>query len=410
VVLILDTLQSDVFQEVLNADTAVVNALDGFTYFQNAVGGFPSTYGAISFILTGQYYENREPFQHFLKTAFLSNCSLPNVLLQHGVRVELYPLAEKTIYFSPHTMSNLAPPSGITNRDMAYLYGLTLFRYAPHFLKSRIHHAREWVVLPKRSAPKKEVTMAISSPPPAIEPPHTTESLFPKAAFQFADIRFASDMHEQAVTDRDGTLFKFIHRMGAHGPIVLNQNLDYGPFPFNRVNYKEFVVATFRWVEVVLETLKQIDAYDNSLIIILGDHGNSQGGIGVRMPNGRPSNPLDSNSLEDVVASGIPLILVKPIGSTGPLQVRTAPVSLGDVPATILASLGIRYNCNGIPLFEVPNDAHRPRRYLFYRWTHSSWKNEYFPIIMDYEVNGFSWDISSWRTTGQQFLPPSKHP
>jgi hypothetical protein len=411
IVLVVDTLQSDVFQEILEEDSSVASVLDGFTYFKNAVGGFPTTYGAISFILTGQYYENQEPFQHFLKKAFLSDCSVPNALLQHGVRVELFPLAEKTMYFSPHTLSNLAPPVGVTTRDVAYLYGLTLFRYAPHFLKSRIHHAREWVVTPKRPAPERaQETTASSPPPPAVNSVSQPDRLFPNEAFQFADIRFASDMHRQANSDRDGTLFKFIHRMGAHSPIVLNENLEYGPRPFNRENYKGFVIATFKWVGVVLDTLKRINAYDNSLIFILGDHGNSQLGLGLRMPHGQPATPSDNDSLENIVVSGIPLILVKPMGSTGPLHARTSPVTLGDVPATIFASLGIDRACNGIPLFDVPEDAPRSRRYLFYRWTHSSWKNEYFPVITEYEVNGFSWDISSWRLIGQQFSPPGNNP
>src|SRR6185436_19727519 len=58
VILVLDTFQTDLFQELLDDDAGLAAKFEGFTYFRNAVGGFPSTAASVPLILTGQYYEN----------------------------------------------------------------------------------------------------------------------------------------------------------------------------------------------------------------------------------------------------------------------------------------------------------------------------------------------------------------
>ena len=61
IILVLDTFQSDVFQEIIDEDPEYREMFDGFTYYRNAVGGHPTTYPSVTFILTGRHYNNSIP-------------------------------------------------------------------------------------------------------------------------------------------------------------------------------------------------------------------------------------------------------------------------------------------------------------------------------------------------------------
>jgi len=60
-ILVLDTFQGDIFQEIIKENPEYKDLFDGFTYYRNALGGFPTTYGSVALILTGRYYENSVP-------------------------------------------------------------------------------------------------------------------------------------------------------------------------------------------------------------------------------------------------------------------------------------------------------------------------------------------------------------
>ena len=84
--------------------------------------------------------------------------------------------------------------------------------------------------------------------------------------------------------------------------------------------------------------MKENDVYDNTLIVICSDHGNS-----VR-DNGLPvSNPLDSSEqLWKSRASA--LFMIKPVGSRDPfLADRTSLKSNADIMATICDGLGLEH-------------------------------------------------------------------
>ncbi len=403
VVLIFDTFQNDVFQEILEKAPSYAEGFDGFTYFRNTLGGYPTTYGSISYLLTGRFYENQEPVQAFLKEAFLSPCSIPKVLMDNGFRVDLYPGPEKTVYFSPETLSNLADPPGVTLRDVAYLYGLTLFRYVPHFLKRHVHGCREWVF--HASHPPPPVALQTGTPPPGIR----KESMFPEEAMQSSDVRFMSDLLGRAAAVTDKNVFKFYHRFSPHPPIVLDEHMNYGRRPFNRSNYVEFAMSTLKMAQAFLDALRKLDVYEDSLVIIMGDHGYSDPGLGVRPPGGVADEDRGGADVPiHVRGSALPLLLVKPIGATGALRTSDAPVSLGDIPATIFSELGISADCPGRRIFDVEETARRTRRFLHYSWTHATWKHEYFPDMTEYEVTGFAWDAASWRPTGRTFVAPAR--
>lgn len=65
VIIMLDTFQSDVFEEIMAQNPEITDKLSGFTYFPDTAGGYPSTSLSMPLIMTGRFYRNQEPIQDF---------------------------------------------------------------------------------------------------------------------------------------------------------------------------------------------------------------------------------------------------------------------------------------------------------------------------------------------------------
>ena len=81
IILMLDTFQSDVFQEIIVEDESYKDIFEGFIYYRDTLCGFPTTIASAPNFLTGQYFDNSISYPEFLKKAYLSSNSIPMVLL-----------------------------------------------------------------------------------------------------------------------------------------------------------------------------------------------------------------------------------------------------------------------------------------------------------------------------------------
>ena len=84
-----------------------------------------------------------------------------------------------------------------------------------------------------------------------------------------------------------------------------------------------------------------------------------------------------------------------------PLKISRAPVQASDVMATVLDSMGyhdeaVKY---GIPVFEIPDDMVRPRRFLATLFnSHDSTRDG---DVLEYDIDGYVLDMNNWTLTGQ---------
>ncbi len=159
--------------------------------------------------------------------------------------------------------------------------------------------------------------------------------------------------------------------------------------------------------EGYVETLTKLHIYDQSLLLIVADHGTEFQPfrprlveVDSRFRTGGSGRPVATR-----YSFGLPLVLVKPIAATGALKVSDAPVSLGDIPRTVTSALGMKGASPGESMFDPGLPPHRPRRVLKYNAEHLHLTNRYFPPLTEYVVSGFSWFDESWQTTGRKFLP-----
>jgi len=373
IIFVLDTLQTDVFQEIIEEDAELKKSFDGFTYFRNALGGYPTTYPSIPLILTGQYYDNSIPLRQFVKETYLAN-SLPKTFKENGFRVELYPHVNSTIYMSEEIASNIKLET--TKRtasldNIKQLYKLALFRYTPHYLKRYF----------------SDIDIVIKN----------------RNDFKEDDLTFAKNMSSKAKNDSNENVFKFIHLKGAHAPYILDENLQKRDLGSGRNAYKTQAKAAIKITSIFLNKLKEIGVYDNSLIVIASDHGSGFKIENTELNMNIPSVKNDDLKIFTSYVSSLATLLIKPFDSVGEMQISDAPVSTADIAHTVVNLSGVGNRVPGIDIFELTENTDRTRRFFYYSWTHEYWKKEFLPPMTEFHVDGFSWLFSSWKNTGMEY-------
>jgi len=391
IILLLDTFQSDVFQEVINNKPELVREFTGVTYFRNALGGYPFTYASVPLILTGERYDNSVPVQDFIKKSFMGN-SIPKILKNEGYQVHLHPYSQNTIYYDDEVASNFTSRAGLAaaNREVVRIMDVTLFKQVPHFLK-QIFYTRINTGL--RSI---DVVSSDSS---------SKNSHYPIQD----SLRFKLQFEDEFEVVGSDAYFKYFHLSGLHRPLLLNENLEMEEMLFERENILRSGEGMLKLVNSFFKRLKQAGIYDKSLIVILADHGfdESSMDINYQLLTDMEASTANKSISVNVKSSAVPLILVKPIGAEGELTISDSPVSLGDTPQTIFSLLDLNVEGNGRSMFEQENGS-RERTYYYYPPV-LNWKDlEYLPPLKEYVVSGHSWLTQNWKATGRVLDPKSE--
>jgi hypothetical protein len=161
------------------------------------------------------------------------------------------------------------------------------------------------------------------------------------------------------------------------------------------------IAATF------LERLERLGVYDDSLVFIVGDHGSGVADAKINpTPYGDRLNkggPYPGN-FRSFKAAGIPLVLVKRMHARGALATSSSPVSLGDIPRTVVDELGLEAEFPGRSMFAVSESESRERIYRAFIGPQID--VEYLAPLLEYAVDGDSWDDTSWRETGNVYYAP----
>ncbi|MCP1714725.1 hypothetical protein J2T58_000565 [Methanocalculus alkaliphilus] len=389
IILVLDAFRSDVFQEIIEEEPEYRDMFDGFTYYRNAVSGFPHTDLVPTLILTGEYYDNSVPRSEYVKSAFL-DASIPLMLKDHGYYVGLYPLMARTVFHSEQTSSNIGSPHHEQkdrlidkHEEFVELHYISLFRHVPHFIKRHFHF------MPFIGSGRDGDT--------------------PR------DLVFYNTLVSDFRVSNEKKVFMFYHNLGPHPPLTLNANLQFEELPFNHSGYKEQAKASLRISYELIKKMKESDIYDKSMIFIVADHGAFSSGHGARdeinislLGYHTPSDSYDFFN-QGVVSQGIPLILVKPFNNSGDMVISDAPVALGDIPQTIADELELSQEFTGQSIFSINESDVRERYFFRYIGTREEYDSGYLPTLRKYKIVGHSWLINSWEPTTHRYEPGKGH-
>jgi hypothetical protein len=265
--------------------------------------------------------------------------------------------------------------------EFARLLDLTLFRISPHYLKRYVYNDQSWLIQP----------LLID-----------TEN---KGLTFFSHTAFLGDMATKMSADRARPVYKVIHLMLSHKPMVATDQCDYAGRVLQLA--RENVLNQSRCALISLlglfDRMKQLGIYENSTIVLMGDHGAGVPPKGLKRGAWRDSvKPVRKKT--KLVSMAIPLMAIKPAGSSGPLEVSTAQTSIAETATTIASLLRLDTDFEGTSFFDLDPNATRTRKHYAYKYSRSEWTSDYLAPIQEFLITGSPFDAASWHR-GVEYLP-----
>lgn len=350
IILLIDATDSTRFSEMLKDHPEWKETLQDFTYFSDMASAYPFTGNSVPYLITGQAWLGQDKYSSFWIRAYDESPILKS-LEDSNYKLGYYD--DWNIYNSDNVyrFSNFKSDVGSISSFQAFAYQeckLIWFKYAPYFLKPLVNLEME-----------KYKDLRVAS-----------EDAVP---FVWTDEDFYRDVKETEITYTDEKLFKFIHTEGAHPP--WNYDKDVNVIGQWDGSYSQNLEATMTMVTAYLEKLRRADAYDNSVIIIMADHG-------------WPYKTGGKNHLERFD----PVFMAKGIGEKHEMYSDDAPLSFEDLQEAYQRLL------NGAPsseIFDYKEGDSRTRKVYFYKTKENT--------ITEYSIEGKARDEDELTPTGKTY-------
>ena len=351
IIFCLDRLDQSYIEDVEKRDSNFFSDLDGFIEYVDATSGFYRTIPGANYLMT-TYNETayKVPLTTFLDQSWnYEDRHILNDLNSNGIRIGLH--EEYKVFFGDATpyvdmVDNLIDANA--NIDKVRLFQnvmkLTMFRIMPTFFKKGF-----WMNT-------TEVNEGVVIDVPA----HSDD-----------EVKFDEIIDQMELTNDKGCL-RFYHFIGSHAPYRLDENGNELPGGKESDSTTQ-TMGSFNIVKRALNKMKELGIYDDSTIIITGDHGKIT---------------YDSRPLTKAERLGM---FYKAPGSTGKLMKSEQPVSQDNIPPTILRDLKLDYEKYGLPLDKVSRD-NTPLRYSQKTVTVDGKERE----LVTYEIKGKAADWNNW--------------
>lgn len=383
-IIIADTFSSPTFEEILEKEPSIAQQLSGFTSYTNTLGVSPYTLLSIPTILSSRIYENSGTIQSFMSESFSEN-SLPAVFQENGYNTRVVTMGLYKGYLqwlpSQNTTSVLDRREEDTQlRHYLQLWDLTLFRYAPHYLKKQIYNQHKWLLQTRFLDPesRKDAQDVLFGQGPPMMIPTSVH----RASRVIRD-RFV----ERANTVSESPTFKFIHLFTSHTPYLMDSNgspLSESQYEERALERRAFDQSKYALSEILdmVSKLKKLGIYDNTLIIIAADHGSD----------------IINDSRAGFMRRSHPMLLIKPIDGANKLRYSKAPTSLLDIPITVSKALDIKADFSGYSILDGNIPSARVRNYYYFNWnSHGFWSAERLPHLEKYGITGQVDDQTAWE-------------
>lgn len=348
IILLLDAVDSTTFSELLVDHPEYEDIFEDFTYYRNTMGVYSFTKHSIPFILSGDWYENDETFEQYSTNAYMES-PLFDKLEEQGYKMGIYEaellLMDERFDRFDNVLSNKWGTSSWWDftRWQIQMAG---FKYAPYDLK------RICFVNPK-------AFQALRIPPDGYE------------AFTDSNVEFYDMALHEELSYTSQNSFKFIHVTGAHLPFQYDADMNI----IEDATYETNMEASMSIAREYLNKLRESDIYDNSIIIVMADHG------------------FSSADYEELYRQN-PILFVKGIGERHVMQTSLAPVSFVDLQEAYLRLLNSK---DSTEIFDCKEGEERKRRYLFYHYNDES-------SMYEYEQTGMAWNRKTFLPTGIEYI------
>lgn len=351
VIFLMDAVDSKAFRQLLDGDDPeYAQTLADFTYYPNTVGAYSFTEHSIPYILTGQWFENQEPFEDYTAQAMAASPLLNRLKAEH-YRIGMYEedlrcTEEQAAEFEnvEKTTLRFTSFSAIAKEELKLVW----FKYAPYLLKRAVH------------VDMNRFTMIV-------EPVSDSE------LYHYVNWDFYPDAQNAQITTVSDKVFKFIHIEGAHVP--LRYSKDVTIIGSDQGTYDQNLQASMTVLKQYLDDLKAAGVYDNTAIVVMADHG------------------YWTYWDDKLLGRSNPLLAVKGVGESHEMKISEAPISYEDLQECFSRLLD---GDASDQVFDAKEGDQRIRRYLSYNYLEEG-------HIVEYEQKGYATDLSTMVPTGRVF-------
>ena len=342
-IFVVDAVDSGEFASVVEESEEYKSTLEDFTYYPDTVSGYLYTRDSIPFILSGKWNENETDFTEYCKDAY-ENSEFLNELKDQNYKMNFYEYQMNMSSKAAENFDNIDVYESDVDRIKLFKHftKYAMFKYLPYQLKpySRV----ESVNFDSCKIDKNNELFVWDN-----------------------DVAY-NTIKNNELNVEENKYFQFLHIEGGHVPFNNDENVNI--IPETEGTYRMKLKATLNIIDTFINRLKENNAYDNSVIVLMADHG-------YWASTGRQN----------------PILYIKGINETHDEMVTSdIPVSYEDLVKVYLQLLDGEKTEN---LFK-DIDSNRVRRFI-----ENLFESE--DTMTEYEVKGKAWDSSSIYATGREF-------
>lgn len=341
-IFLVDAVDSTEFASVVEENSKYHSTFEDFTYYPDTVSAYLYTRDSIPFLFSGKWNENKTDFIEYYNDAF-NTSELINTLKKEDYQMNFYEYQIQCSSRKVEDFDNI----DIYNKDInkiSFFKQLTkyvMFKYLPYSLK----------------------------PYSKIETMNFDNS---KIVEETEIFNWSNDIAYNLIKNKnlekiDNKYFQFLHIEGGHTPFNYDENVN--KIPEEEGTYRQKLTATLNIVDSFINRLKENNVYDNSVIIVMADHG-------YWASTGRQN----------------PILYIKGINEHHEMKTSDIPVSFEDLMPAYFQLLNGE---NTDKLFQNI-DYNRVRRFI-----ENAFEDE--DNMIEYEQRGKAWDSSATVKTGREF-------
>lgn len=349
IILILDAVDAGTVSQILETDEESREVFTDFTYYENVLCAYPFTKFSMPFIMSGKWYTNEKPPRDYFEESIDESPLINTIEEQYKMELFSNSIAIVNEENSERFANMVSDHSYISSykqfvKGMIKLAGI---KYAPYPAKKICYNVLEQL----------EGARGIG------------EEVEDDQIFSGNNRRFCQRIEENEIAYTSDKVFKLIHLEGAHVPYRYNKNVEV----IEDGTYLGNVEASITTASRFLDKLKESNVYDNSVIIIMADHGYNI--VGLR---GRQN----------------PILFIKGIGEHHEMNVSNAPISYDDLQDAYQLLLKGE---SGDAVFPWEENQKRQRRYLLYVYEEEE-------TMYEYMTEGHAAETEELQPTGKEFV------
>lgn len=251
IILLLDALDADEFKAAIDRYPEFADTFDDFTFYSDALAAYPFTLHSVPTILSGEWFEHQEPFMEFANRV-IDESVLLNAARDRGYRMGMY--GWSGVAWDSNVLGDRFENMHTAEQTytdpfsfVVMLAKMSALKYAPWDVKAWSYNMQEH---------SRDVRLV--------------KDLEGHDWYHWTNTALYSQIKdENPIKTVDGKTFRYIHTEGAHVPLQYDKDINL----VENGTYQGNVEACVTLCDQYIKRLKESGVYDNSVIVIMSDHG-----------------------------------------------------------------------------------------------------------------------------------------